>query len=681
MMMPLEFPGGVPLALIIRGAIVVATVLVAKRTDLARRVGFLGSAVASGVTALGAAQVLLGGSPVLQRVQIVHAASGWSLGLAVDPLSAWFLLVLSLLAIPIALYSVAYTAHGPLLRRSPFMGAAFTVLIGAVELVFSAADAITFLFAWELMTLMNAVLVATEHENRESRRSAFLYLVMSHVGTGFLIAGFLLAASTAGSASFETLFSGVLAGAPARDLLFALFFVGFSVKAGVIPLHVWLPEAHPAAPSNISALMSGVIIKTGIYGIVRICAFGLGPPRLSWGVAVVVLGGLSAALGVLYALMQHDLKRLLAYHSIENIGIILLGLGAGMMALAANRSDLAAIGVAASLYHVLNHALFKGLLFLGAGGVVMSTGTRQIEHFGGLGRRMPWTASLFLIGAMAISGLPPLNGFASEWLTFQAFLFGFYNSTDPLVHFLFPVGGAVLALTTALAAACFVKAFGITFLALPRTTDAGHAHESPVMMLVPQALLAAMCIALGLFPGRVLRVLGPVLSSLPGLRPGTDLSTRGISMTVGGGVFDHVTPIVFAGVLAGGIALAMLLTRRRGVATRRVPAWGCGGHLTAANEYTATAFSKPLMMIFGVLYRPTRTVEALAEVSPYFPREVRYRAAIEPTFERYVYGPLLRLVMRVAGGMKVLQAGSLHAYLAYVIALVVTLVLLVWWTG
>ena len=288
------------------------------------------------------------------------------------------------------------------------------MLIGAVELVFAAADAITFLFAWELMTLTTAALVATEHEARTTRRAALLYLVMSHVATGALIAGFLVAASTAGSISFDALFSGQLAAAPARGLLFVLFLTGFGVKAGIIPLHVWLPEAHPAAPSSISALMSAVLIKTGIYGIIRVCAFGLGTPRLSWGLLVVTLGGISATLGVLYALMQHDLKRLLAYHSIENIGIILLGLGAGMIALAAGRSDIAAIGLAASLYHVLNHAVFKGLLFLGAGGVVMSTGTRQIEHLGGLLRPMPWTASFFLIGAMAISGLPPPWSFVRE---------------------------------------------------------------------------------------------------------------------------------------------------------------------------------------------------------------------------------------------------------------------------
>jgi hydrogenase-4 component B len=425
--------------------------------------------------------------------------------------------------------------------------------------------------------------------------------------------------------------------------------------------------------------MSGVLIKTGIYGIVRVCAFGLGVPRLSWGVIVLVVGGLSAVLGVLYALMQHDLKRLLAYHSIENIGIILLGLGAGMMGLAYGRADVATVGLAACLYHVLNHAVFKGLLFLGAGGVVMATGTRQIEQLGGLLRRMPWTAVFFLIGAMAISGLPPLNGFASEWLTFQAFLFGFRGSAEPLVHLLFPIGGALLALTTALAAACFVKAFGMTFVALPRSPMADAARESSLVMLAPQAWLAACCIGLGLFPGFVLRVLEVVMVSLPGLQPPTDLVHGGLGMASGLVSFDHVIPVMLGMALVAAWAFTGFLTARKGP-VRRVSTWGCGGLLTARTEYTATAFSKPLMMIFRAVYRPTREVEALSDVSPYFPQEVRYHAEIEPTFERHVYRPVVQAVLRIATGMRVLQAGSLHAYLGYVIAMVVSLVLYVWWT-
>ena len=676
--MPFDAGSALRLAFAVRIAVLALALLSARRPASCRLLGFTGSALASLLTAASAGWMLQAGASRHGEL-FLHRASQFSLSYTVDGLSAWFLIVLSTLAIPIAVFSIGYFARGQYERRSAFVTAGFNVLLGAVELVFVAGDVVTFLFAWELMTLSTAALVTTEHENRDTRRAAYLYLVMSHVATGALIAGFLVLASASGSISFSTVLSGDVVRGPTRDGLFALFLVGFGVKAGIIPLHVWLPEAHPAAPSSVSALMSGVLIKTGIYGIVRVCAFGLGVPRLSWGVIVVALGGISAVLGVLYALMQHDLKRLLAYHSIENIGIILLGLGAGMMALAYGRSELAWIGVAASLYHVLNHAVFKGLLFLGAGAVVMTTGTRQIEQFGGLLRRMPWTGLFFLVGAMAISGLPPLNGFASEWLTFQAFLYGFGDLREPFVHFLFPAGGALLALTTALAGACFVKAFGISFLALPRTPAAAAAREVPAVMLAPQALLAALCLVLGLFPGGVLSALGRVLMSLPRLQRPADAAWTGLGMAPGGGAFDHVVPVAFAAALVCGIALSAALAARAGFAARRVPTWGCGGELSAQTEYTATAFSKPLMMIFRAVYRPTRQVESLGDVSPYFPREVHYHAEIEPTFERYVYGPLLRAILRVANGLKVLQAGSLHAYLAYVIALVVWLMLLVWW--
>jgi hydrogenase-4 component B len=675
---PFDIAHALPFALALRIGIAAVTVLATPRRGVALRLAFLGSAAASLATGVAAVHVL-GGDAAVNGVLFVHHASGFSLGYSIDGLSAWFLLVLSVVAIPIAIFSLGYLGGPHWSRRSAFLGASFNVLMGAVELVFVANDLVTFLFAWELMTLTTAALVVTEHEARASRRAGYLYLVMSHLGTGFLIAGFLMLASVYDSLTFATLLSADAVIEPIRHILFACFFLGFGVKAGIVPLHVWLPEAHPAAPTSISALMSGVLIKTGIYGLVRVCAFGLGVPRLSWGVLVLVVGGLSAVLGVLYALMQHDLKRLLAYHSIENIGIILLGLGAGMIGLSYGRSDIAAIGLAASLYHVLNHAVFKALLFLAAGGVLMETGTRQIEQLGGLLRRMPWTGLWFLIGAMAISGLPPLNGFASEWLTFQALLVGFRGSADPLVQVLFPVGGALLALTTALAAACFVKAFGMTFVALPRSPAAADARESSMLILAPQAWLAACCVGLGLFPGFVLRALEGVMVTLPGLQPPGVVVQGGLGMATGLDPFDHVVPIMLGVALLGAWAAAGLLSVRHW-AVRRVPTWGCGGQLTAHTEYTATAFSKPLMMIFRAVYRPTREVEALTKTSPYFPREVRYRSEIEPTFERHVYGPVVRAVLRVATGMRVLQAGSLHAYLGYVIALVLSLVLFVWWT-
>ena len=679
-LIPFDPHVGVAAAVAIRAGIIVAVLVVRHRREVVRQIAFGGSALASAITGLTAAAVLQTGTSV-HGVLFVHAASGFSAGYSVDALSAWFLLVLSVLAAPVALFSIGYARHAPLNQRSAFLGVGFNVLVCAVEFVFVAADVIGFLFAWELMTLATAALVATEHESRPTRRAAYLFLVMSHVGTGALMAAFFTLVAHAHSLSFSTLLAGGLVSGPLRDAIFLLFFLGFGVKAGVIPLHVWLPDAHPAAPSNISALMSGVLIKTGIYGIVRFAAFGLGTPTLAWGVLVLVVGITSAVLGVLYALMQHDLKRLLAYHSIENIGIILIGLGAGMMAVSAGYPALASIGIAAGLYHVLNHAVFKGLLFLGAGSVVMATGTRQIEEFGGLLRRMPWTGVFFLIGALAISGLPPLNGFASEWLAFQALLFGFRASSAPLVHFLFPVAGALLALTGALAAACFVKAFGISFLALPRSREAADAHEVSFIMLLPLAFLAALCLVLGLLPGAVVTALTAVMTTLPGVQPPPEMVRGALGMAAGVGPNAAVTPAALGLALVGGLGVVALLVvvTRVGGAVRRAPTWGCGGTLSSNTEYTATAFSKPLMMVFRAIYRPTREVEALAKVSPYFPQEVRYHVEIEPTFERYVYGPLTQTVLRIAERMKMLQAGSLHAYLGYVMVLVLTLVLFVWW--
>jgi hydrogenase-4 component B len=640
---------------------------------------FGGSALASVLTTSAAVFVLTSGQP-LAGVLFAHSASALVVDYVVTPLSAWFLLLLGVVALPVAIYSIGYMAHAVRPSRTATVGVTFNVLIAAVSVVFVVNDVIGFLFAWEVMTLATAALVATEHETRPTLRAAYLYLVMSHVGTGALAAAFFTLASAAGSMSFSAILTGQVVSDPVRDLLFALFFFGFGVKAGVIPLHVWLPEAHPAAPSSISALMSAVLIKAGIYGLFRVCAFGLGTPMIAWGLTFLGLGALSAILGVLYALTQNDLKRLLAYSTIENAGIILLGLGAGMTMLATGRPELAVVAIAASLYHLMNHAAFKGLLFLSAGSVVMATAARQLEGFGGLLRRMPWTGLFFLAGALAISGLPPLNGFASEWLTFQALLLGF-EFVPGLTRVNFPLVGALLALTSALAAVCFVKAFGITFLALPRSAAAEEAHESPAAMLVPLAMLTVVCLALGLFPGAVLTILGRVTTSLPGLTDASGLARGAMSMAVGSGPFAQVTPATLGIAVVGGVSVAALLTvaNRATRAIRRAPTWGCGGTLSPRTEYSATAFSNPLLLVFREVYRPTREVEALTEVSPYFPSEVRYRVEIEPTFERHLYDPLLRGVIHLAERMKVLQAGSLHAYLGYVLLLGAAL--LIWLGG
>jgi len=668
---------GVPLALLVRLTSVAATFMLARHARACRWAALGASIAASAMTTAVAVQVIATGDAIAGTL-FRHDASGILLAYSVTPLSAWFLMVLGVIAVPVAFYSADYFAHAVAPARTAAVGAAFNAMLAGIEIVFVADDVIAFLGGWEVMTLATAALVATEHESGASRRAAYLFLVMSHVGTGCLMAAFLVLAAAAGSLSFPVMLAGDVVSGPLRHGLFALFFIGFGVKAGLIPFHVWLPEAHPAAPSSVSALMSAVLITSGVYGLFRACAFGLGTPDVNWALVFISVGTLSAILGVLYALAQTDIKRLLAYSTIENSGIMALGLGAGMMALAHGRSTLATVAVAASLMHVLNHAIFKSLLFLGAGSVVMATGTRQIEQFGGLLRRMPVTGLCFLIGALAISGLPLLNGFPSEWLTFQALLLGF-TSTPGLIRLNFPLAAALLALTSALAAACFVRAFGISFLAVPRSPAASDARESSALMLVPQGVLAALCVGLGLFPGVVLHALEGVTSSLPGLQPPATVMWEGVGMSSALTPFDRVVPAVFGLAIAGGVIGAFVLSRRRKAVVREVPTWGCGGELTAQTEYTATAFSKPLLMIFRAVYRPTRQVEAVADVSRYFVHEVRYRAEIEPTFERHLYEPLLRFIVRMASGMKVLQAGSLHAYLAYVLALAV--IVLMWLGG
>jgi hydrogenase-4 component B len=654
----------------------VALALVLRRHPAACRwAAFLASLGGSLASFVLGASVLAGGRAI-RGVLFANPAAGVTVGYAVDPLSAWFLVTFAVLAAPVAVYSVGYLAHAIPPGRTTFVGVAWNVLLMSVETVFAADGVLAFLVAWELMTLATAVLVATDHQSRPSRRSAFLYLAMSHLGTGCLVAAFFLLASGSGSLAFADLLGGAAASSPWRGPLFVLFLVGFGVKAGVVPLHVWLPEAHPAAPSNVSALMSGGLINAGLYGLVRVGAGGLGRPDPGWGMGVLLLGSVSAVLGVLYALSENDLKRLLAFSTIENGGIALMGFGAGMIGLAAGRPGLGALGFAAGLYHVLNHAAFKGLLFLGAGGVVAATGTRKIEELGGLAHRMPRTAGLFLLGSAAIAGLPLLNGFASEWLVFQALLRGFF-SAERLTRIVLPLGGALLALTSALAAACFVKAFAMTFLARPRSRAAAEATESPALLLAPQAFLAAACVALGLIPGVVVRVLAGVAASLPGFGPQDAFSGGLAGMTIGIPAFDHLSPLVIVPAVLLGLGLAAALGLASARARRRAPAWGCGGELSAQTEYTATAFAKPLVMVFRGIYRPTREVSTV-EKAPYFASEVRYRSEIGAPFERHVYGPATRAVLAAAGRLRVIQAGSLHAYLAYVLVLGV---MLLWWLG
>jgi hydrogenase-4 component B len=618
---------------------------------------------------------ILRGTPV--RWSISSGIPLFTYSFDYDALAGFFNLTLAILAGAVSIYSISYLKGFEGRRNIGFFGFLFHLLLLSLTIVFTAANAFFFLIGWEVMALTAYGLVTFYHEDRESRRAGLLYIIMAHIDAGCLLLGFALLMHVSGSAdfaSFRTAAAQLSSGQQA--IAFVLFFLGFGIKAGVIPFHIWLPAAHPVAPSNISSLLSGIVLKAGIYGMVRIFLDGLGVLPSWAGLLVLIVGVGSAVLGVLYALMEHDLKRLLAYHSIENIGIILIGLGAALVFRAAGHPQLAAVALIAAMFHTLNHAIFKCLLFLGAGSVLHSTGTRNMEELGGLIRPMPTTALCFLIGAVAISGLPPLNGFVSEWLTYQSLLAGF-GATGGLTRILFPLAGSMLALTGALAAACFVKAFAITFLALPRSPDSRSAHEAPRSMLVGMGWLAISCVALGLGATWFLPLFDAMNEQLLGSRLGSNLITaHGWVLSAGtphgGTVSTSVIAIALLILLIPAVLVVSIAARR--FAPRRGPAWDCGlPGLSEDNEYTATAFSKALRMIFSVLYQPRREIQAVFDVSPYFPKAIRFESEIEPTFEKRLYVPLKDLLLRFATRMRAIQAGSIHAYLAYIF---VTLVLL-----
>ena len=455
------------------------------------------------LSAIGAANLIIAGlylsSGTLISVPSIPISPALEFSFHGDALSGFFVTIISILTLSVSIYSIGYTKN---IGNKGLMGFLYNLFILSMYAVVLSGNIITFLISWETMSVVSYFLV-TFDRNEKSAKAGLLYAVMTHIGTAFIIILFLVLYKYTGHMDF----SGMRAASAEipedlKTLVFIFSIIGFGTKAGIIPFHTWLPRAHPTAPSNISSLMSGVMIKTGIYGFIRISMDVLGHGPEWWGITIIVIGAVSSVIGVLYALMEHDIKKLLAYHSIENIGIILLGIGSSMMFGSNGMYALSAIALIAGLYHTLNHAIFKGLLFLGAGSMMHATHTKNMEDMGGLIKSMPYTGLFFLIGSVSICALPPFNGFVSEWLTYQALLLGF-NAPSITSKIISPLGGAALALTGALAAACFVKAFGISFLGVPRSRHAQDAKESSASMIVGMAILAALCLFAGIFPGTV----------------------------------------------------------------------------------------------------------------------------------------------------------------------------------
>jgi hydrogenase-4 component B len=654
--------------------------LVSNTRAIGRALAAAGAAVGAGAGSALGASVIISGVPYTAVFVEILPLTGVALRL--DGLGAFFLLVIGLVGVAAAIYGFGYSAGYTGRYSLRLLGAMFNVLLLALSVQVMADNALTFLIAWEGMSLANYWLVLTEHDQPGTVRAGVWYIAMTHAAFAALIAMFLLLSGGELTTSFAAMRTGAAVLAPlARDAIFLLALFGFGSKAGIIPLHIWLPMAHPVAPSHVSALMSGVVIKMGVYGLLRVTLDLLGGGPVWWGGVVLGIGAVSALLGVLYALMEHDLKRLLAYHSVENIGIILIGMGAGLIFHSYGLMPLAALGFIGALYHTINHASFKGLLFLGAGSVLHATHTRNMEELGGLIKRMPWTALCFLIGAAAISALPPLNGFVSEWLVFQALLGGFAVPT-PEVAVLMPIAVGMLALTSGLAAACFVKAFGITFLAIPRSHEAEHAHESPRSMLLGMGLLALACVGLGLAPFVVVPALGAVLAGLGGLPDTQATFTLGVALRTPAGFGSMSPTLVALGLLIilGLVPLALIVARVN--RTLRVgDSWGCGRiGQTPRMEYTATAFAEPLRRVFAELYRPTKelTIDFHPE-SKYFVQSIAYHSAITPWFEQALYEPFLRLVGFAARQVRRLQSGSLGLYLTYVAVVLVLLLVVARW--
>jgi hydrogenase-4 component B len=598
----------------------------------------------------------------------------------VDALSGFFVLTISLVGFAVSLYALSYLRE--FYDRIPIgaLGALYNGFLLSMTVVVIADNGFFFLIVWELMSLLSYCLVVTEHENGEVRYAGFFYLIMTHVGTAFIIITFLIFFQEAGSFSFDAfrhpdqpLSEGM------RTFVFLAALIGFGAKAGIVPLHVWLPYAHPAAPSHISALMSGVMIKTAIYALLRVYFDFLGGVfPWWWGFVILTVGAVSALLGVMYALMEHDLKSLLAYHSVENIGIILLGIGAGMIFQTYGLRELAALGLLAGLYHTINHAIFKALLFLGAGALVSATHTRNMEEYGGLLRRMPWTGVFFLIGAVSIAALPPTNGFVSEWLVFQSLFLSFHLPAI-LLKLMLPLAAAMLALTGVLALACFAKAFGISFLGLPRSAHARHAEEVAAPMRIAMGFLALLCLVLGFGPMLVIPLLDRVTAPMTGATiAGNIIALDGWALAPVNVEFSSLsTPAlaIMLIVLAGlGLLLVPVFGGRFG--KRMYKTWGCGLNLTPRMEYTATGFVQPIKRVFSLIYQPTVKLETefLAESRYFFTRR-RFEFRIEPVFQKYLYDPVVVFFSTAADRLRIIQAGSLHLYLAYIFVTLVILLL------
>jgi hydrogenase-4 component B len=633
----------------------------ARRASMAGAGGAVLGCITGTVAALGAWP---GGR--VPGLDLAWAVPGGAFSVGIDALSAFFLVTTFALAALAAVYGSGYLARTGRGRPVGPVWFFFNLLVASIVMVLVARNAVLFLMAWEVMTLASFFLVTLEDEKEQHRQAGRTYLVATHVGGAFLLALFALLGRASGSLDFED-FSWGATGPPGAGGLFLLALVGFGAKAGFAPLHVWLPEAHPAAPSHVSALMSGVMLKVGIYGLLRTTTF-LGAPDAWWGWLLIGVGLTSGFLGILFALAQHDLKRVLAYSSVENVGIIALGLGAALLGAAAGSPLVTVLGCTGALLHVINHAAFKGLLFLGAGAVAQATGTTELDRLGGLLRRMPLTGATFFVGAAAISGLPPLNGFVGEFLIYLGAYAGLNSLAGPAA---LPLLGVIagLALTGGLALACFARAFGIVFLGQPRSAPAVRGHDPARAMLLPMLLLAAVCVLLALLSPFFVRGLGPVVSAATGLEEPEVQDCLSAAA-------QPLLSITLAGLGLLALILVLALFVRRRTLARTVgpaPTWDCGWAEPGARmQYTSSSFAQPLTSLFQPILRTRRVSVAPSEI---FPVHATLETRTPDLVREHVLVPLCAAVERVLPFFRRLQEGRVQIYVLYIALTLLALLL------
>ena len=574
-----------------------------------------------------------------------------------DPLSRVFLVLLGAASAGVSIFAAGYFRQGH--GTAPgVLGLQYHLFLASMGFVLLADDAYAFMVAWETMALSSYFLVTAQHGIPEIRSAGFLYLLIAHLGAISILLSFGILQGGTWQFTFDAMRAAELSPAWAAAA-FGLALFGFGAKAGLLPMHVWLPEAHPAAPSPVSALMSGVMLKTAVYGVLRVTFDLLGEPAWWWGLVPIALGLATALFGVIFAAVQTDMKRLLAYSSIENIGVLFTGIGLAVVFHGVGMQSLATLALVAVLYHALNHAFMKSLLFLGTGAVLHATGERNLGRLGGLIHRMPWVAWLTLVGVLAIAGLPPLNGFVSEWLLLQAFLFS-HEVPHPFVNMLLPLGAAIIALAAALAAYVMVKFFGVIFLGQPREAGLARAQDAGRLEKAGLAWLAVGCVLLGLFPAQVIGALGAATGQLVGSAPPAGSSPWWMLAPLPDRQVSYAPLILLAvivAVLAATSTLVRLVYRR---AVRRGPAWDCGFvRIDARMQDTAEGFGQPIRHIFQAFFTMERDLP-----SP-FDRAPRYRVVVGDRIWRALYEPLAGLVQRMADSLAWLQQGRISAYLMY----------------